>query len=273
MKNLLLKLWNFLKQKNNLLIAIVVVLLLSMATIIYFQRKKIANLNDQYQTEVNLNNALNDTVSHYKNKRDEWVAEKLTLQTTVKNLENNYNKLSASQKELVDRIKEIDKKNTVITAALIKMSVKVDSLLARDGDNGTVVTVYPDSTVNINNLASKDTTFLYDINVNKVLPAFPNIKPTLLFKSLEFPNTQFVNFYWKNDKKSGYPIAFSVSNSNKYVKVFNIDSYAIPALSKEKLNPNGWQKVGNFFIRNGKNLLYVGIGAVGGATAYYIITK
>jgi hypothetical protein len=127
--------------------------------------------------------------------------------------------------------------------------------------------------VNINNLAAKDTSFIYDIDVNYVLPAYPDIKPTMLFKTIEIPNKQMVTFQWKNDKKKGYPISCMVSNSNKYIKVTNLESYAIPPLDKVHLNPNGWQKIGNFFIKNGRTILYVGVGAAAGAGGYYLLTK
>ena len=215
-----------------------------------------------------------DSVDYYQNKHKEWVAEKLTIQETIKNLEKMYGQLSDSQKELLERVKELNKKNSVISAALIRTEVKVDSLLAKDGvDGGTVTVDTTEKKVNFNNLVSKDSTFRYNIDVNHILPAYKDIKPTLLFKSLEFPNKQFIEFHWKNDKEKGYPIAFSTSNSNQYFKTINIDSYAIPPLDKVKLNPTGWQKVGNFFIKNGRTLVYVGVGAAAGAGGVYLLTK
>jgi hypothetical protein len=274
MKIILAKIWAFLSKNNRWAIALVIVLLLAGGTIIHFKNKKIASLQTEVKTEVKLRDALLDTVTVYKNKRNELVAEKLTIQETVKNLEKMYGQLSADQKELINRIKEMDKKNAVIAAALIKTDVKIDSLLAINGKNGTVVTV--DSTkkmFNINNLASKDTSFVYDIDVNNALPALPTIKPSLLFKSIELPNKQFVEFHWKNDqKKKGYPIAFSISNSNKYIKTIGVESYAIPPLDKLKINPSGWDKFGNFMIKNGKTVLYIGIGTGVGVAGYYLLT-
>jgi hypothetical protein len=274
MKIILAKIWEFLSKNNRWAIALVVVLLLAGGTIIHFKNQKIASLKDEVKTEVKLRDALLDTVTVYKNKRDELVAEKLTIQATIKNLEKMYSQLSSDQKELIQRIKEIGKKNEVIAAALIKTDVKIDSLLAINGKNGTVVTV--DTTkkmFNINNLAAKDTSFVYDIDVNNALPALPTIKPSLLFKSIEIPNKQFVEFHWKNDqKKKGYPIAFSISNSNKYIKVTGLESYAIPPLDKLKLDPSGWDKFGNFIIKNGKTVLYIGIGTGIGVAGYYLLT-
>jgi hypothetical protein len=271
---ILLKFWNFLKQNNRWAVALAIILLLLGGTIIHFKNLKITNLKEEVKTEVKLRDALLDSVKFYQNKRDEWVAEKLTIQETIKNLEKMYGQLSADQKELITRVKELGKKNEVITAALIKTDIKIDSLLAKDKQNGTVVTV--DTTkkrFNINNLAAKDTSFVYDIDVFDALPAFRDIKPSLLFKSIEIPNKQFVEFHWKNDKKKGYPISCSVTNTNKYIVVTGLDSYAIPPLNKLKLNPNGWQKIGNFFIKNGKTVLYISVGAAGGAAAYHYLVK
>jgi len=266
--------WGFLKEKNRWAIALVIVLLLSAGTIIKLQRNKIDEWKGKYQTEAKLKDALIDSVSYYRNQRDEVVAEKLTLQESIKNLEKMYGQLSDNQKELLTRIKEINKKNSVISAALIETNVKIDSLLAKDGkDGGQVVIDTTKKMVNFNNVASKDSTFRYNIDVNNILPAYPDIKPTMLFKSLEFPNKQFIEFHWRNDKKKGYPVAFSTSNSNQYFKTINIDSYAIPPLDKVKLNPTGWQKVGNFFIKNGRTLVYVGVGAAAGAGGVYLLTK
>jgi len=274
MSTILAKIWNYLKQNNRWAIALVIILLLGSGAIIKLQRNKIDEWKGKYQTEVKLRDALIDTVRYYKNQHNEIVAEKLTLQESIKNLEKMYGQLSDNQKELLLRIKELNKKNEVISAALISTEVKIDSLLAKDKQNGNVVTV--DTTkkmVNINNLASNDTSFVYDIDVNNVLPAFPTIKPYFLFKSIEIPNKQFVEFHWKNDKQKGYPISFSISNSNKYVKVTSLDSYAIPPLDKVKLNPNGWQKIGNFFIKNGRTIVYVGVGAAAGAGGMYLLMK
>jgi len=106
-----------------------------------------------------------------------------------------------------------------------------------------------------------------------VLPAHLDTKPTLTFNSIQLPNKQFVDFYWKDNKKKGYPVTFSVSNSNPYFKVVNLESYIIPNVDKKYLDPNGWQKIGNFIFKNGKTILYVSVGAAAGAGAVYLLTR
>jgi len=256
----------FLSKNNRWAIALVILLLLVGGIFISIQRNNVKEWKNKYQTEVKLKNALIDTVTFTKNQYGEVVAEKLTLQTTVKDLEKMNEDLTASQKELLARVKVADKENSIITAALIEAQVVIDSLLAA----GFVVVNPEDSSI----VFTDTTEFLvYDIQVGKVLPASPEIKPTLMFNYLMMPNTQFVEFHWKNEKKEGYPIEFSVSNSNKYFKTYDINSYAIPELQKKVINPTGWQKVGQWFVKNGKVVGFVAGGIAIGAGGTYMLMK
>lgn len=270
MKNIWSKLWKLIK--NNKLTSFVIILILVLLAMVYIQHERIEHWKDKYKDEVNVNDALNDTITYYQNKHKEWVAEKLTIQTSIKKLEELNGKLTDFQKELLVRIKEIEKKNSIIAAALIQTNVKIDSLMDKDA-GGQVDIDTTKKMINFNNLASIDSSFRYDINVNNVLPAFSEIKPSLLFKSIELPNKQFISFYWKDNKKKGYPVTFSVSNSNQYFKVVNLDSYIIPNVDKKYLDPNGWQKIGNFLFKNGKTILTISVGAAAGAGAVYFLTR
>jgi hypothetical protein len=263
--NIIQKILDFFKEKKQILIWIVVLIVLILAVIVYFQQKRIANLKDKYQTEVKLKDALVDSVHHYQNKQGEWVSEKLTLQTDLKDLKKMNGQLTASQKELLARIDEVEKEKSVIAAALIETNVIINSLKPYK--------VYIDTARR--NIAFIDSTkdLKYHINVGRVMPAYLDSLPTLAFKQFLLPNKQFVEFHWKDDKKKGYPVSFSVTNTNDYFKTVNIDSYAIKPITKEKLNPNGWQKIGNFFIRNGKTVATLTVGAIGGATAAWVLMK
>jgi len=282
MNAILLKIWNFLKVNNRWAIALVIILLLSGGTIIKLKNKKIANLQTELKVEIKLRDALLDSVKYYKNKRDEVVAEKLTIQETIKNLEKIYGQLTESQKDLIQRIKELSKDNIVINAALIRTEFKIDSLLHKPEPGGPSTTIdtakktieFADTT----NLSPSSKYIKYDLVIGNVLPinVFPNyngLDPSLLFKKIVIPNEQFAVFQWKNDKKKGYPISFTMSNSNKYIKVVGLESYAIPPLDKLVLNPSGWDKFGNFMIKNGRTIMYIGIGAGVGAGAYWLLTK
>jgi len=165
------------------------------------------------------------------------------------------------------KVKEVNEKNAIITAALIQANFKVDSLLHA----GTVIVDTTNKTVEF--IETNNPDIKYDFKAFGVLPYPINSKPTLIINSLFLPNEQFVEFHWKNEKKNGYPIAFSVTNSNKYVKVSNINSYAIPELQKEIVNPNGWQKIGQWFVKNGKIVGYVAGGVIIGGGGTYILMK
>jgi len=256
------------KNISRNIILIVIGVIIIMGGIIYFQHSKISKLKNDNQVEVKLKDALLDSVKYYQNIRNEWVAEKLTIQQSIGNLEKINNQLNSLQKELINRIVEANKKSDVIAAALIKSTVKIDSLLHKgqtivDTTNRKIT--FSDSYKNDSNEVE------YNFTVGNVLPINSLTQPTLSINSLYFPNSQFIDFQWKNEKKKGYPITFSVSNSNGFFKTVDIESYAIPNLTKEFVNPNGWQKFENFFIRNGKTLFHVGLGAVGVGGIYYLV--
>jgi len=248
------------KYKNYIRIAVVIIVLI-LCSIIYFQRLKINKTNEKYLTEVNLKNALLDSIHYYQNKEKEWVAERLTIQVSIKNLEKINGQLSASQKELLVRIKEVQKKNDIIVAALIETNVKIGELKPSTVDIKDSSIIFGDSTKNLK----------YNIEIGHVKPINIGVMPTLTFNKFELPNSQFIEFHWKNDRKKGYPITFSVSNSNDYFKTTNIDSYAIPKLRKKDINPNAWDRFTKWTKSNGKIILSVGIGAAGGIAAILLL--
>lgn len=256
----------FLAKDNRWAILLVIILLLVGGGIFRLQSNKIKEWKNKHQTEVKLRNALIDSVDYYQNEYGEVVAEKLTLQESVKNLEKIKTDLTASQQELLKRVKALDKDKSIITAALIEAEARIDSMLG----TGWVEVNPLDSTITFT-----DTTefLLYDISVGNAFAATSLKDPTIMFNYLSMPNKQFVEFHWKDEKKEGYPIEFSVSNSNKYFKTYNINSYAIPELQKEVINPTGWQKVGRWFTKNGKIVGFVAGGVVVGAAGTYMLMK
>jgi len=262
-------LWGFLKEKNRWAIALVVVLLLITGGIIKIQRNKIANWKDKYQTEVKLKDALIDTVGYYKNAYGEVVAEKLTIQESIKNLEKIYGQLTDSQKELITRVKELDRKNNLIAAALITANVKIDSLL----HGGKTVVDTTSKQVFFSDYYKKTIDDInyevaYKFTIGKVVPSPITAMPTILIDSLYFPNKQFVDFHYIDDKKKGDPISFSVSNSNGFFNTVDIDSYAIP-----KLVPEYKSKFSEWYNKNGKWVI-IGVGGVAvGTGATYLLLK
>ena len=150
-------------------------------------------------------------------------------------------------------IKELNKKNDVIVAALVQANVKIDSLAS----TGKAVI----DTVNKNIIFPEITNpdLQYHIQAKNVVPAFPNIKPSLFIIDLNMPNKSFVSFQF--DKLRGNPISFTVSNTNKYFKIANIESYAIPGINKDMIQPTGLQKTWNWIKKNG-TIIIVGVGGV-----------
>jgi len=85
----------FLTKNNRWAVVLLIIILLLGGGIWKLQRNAINKWKDRYQTEVKLKNALVDTVSYYVNSHGEVVAEKLTLQATIKDLEKMRDELSA----------------------------------------------------------------------------------------------------------------------------------------------------------------------------------
>lgn len=205
-----------------------------------FMGMQIKKTNDKLAEQVNLNNALNDKLKFTQNYLEETVATKLTLQTTINKLEDLNGDLSNNQKELVSRIKNLEKDNNIISAALVRTEAKLDSALFDDGD-----VVIGDNYVSY---AQVTDTIEFDLTMNNVQPIKPYKDPTVMFNQLRVPNKQFIEFKWENDEEYYQrPISFSVSNSNPLVETTEADSYTIPEVNYNALNPTFGEKVGEFF--------------------------
>ena len=250
---------------NLTTIVVIILLLLGVAGGWYIYQNNVKNLKSKLETEKKLETALLDSAKVYQNNKGEWVTEKLTLQDNIKNLNSLNAQLTTNQKDLLARIADVNKKNTTIAAALIQSDVIVDSLknitkALIDTTNKNIT--FQDSTKNLK----------YKIKVSNVVPTI-KLNPSLTFQYLSLPNTQFIEFHWKNDKKVGYPVAFSVTNTNDYFKTINIDSYIIPEIQKPVLKPTFWQKVGDFFTNTGGKIAWFGAGGVAGAMVYHFLAK
>lgn len=234
---------------------VIIVLLLLLILGAGYHFNQISKKDQKILEKENLGKALTDSVHRYKNKEGDWVNEKLTLQTDLKDLKDKNLNLTSNQKDLIKAVDAINKHNQVISAAMIQMGVKLDGLV------NTNPVVETDSTVEFT--ASNDS-LSYDLLVNNVKPSKLKL-PTLDFKKFQLPNKQTIEFHWKDDKKEGYPISFTVTNTNPYYKVYNVDSYAIPELYKPNVKPNFWQKLGKFSKSTGGKIVFFGAGVIAGA--------
>lgn len=223
--------------------------------------------NDQLAQQINLTEALQADLSYTKNKFDEEVATKKSLQTDIKTLNDQNLNLTKNQEELLWRMKNVQKDNDLISAALIETQATLDSIRF---ENTHVVINEKDTSLTF--IQSNDS-IGFDITVGKARPSSAFILPTLTFNSLKIPNKLFIEFHWDNNKEyKQKPIAFSVTHSNPLMTTTNMDSFVIPEVNKNALKPTGWQKIGGFF-KNRKTELIVGGIAAGfgiyiGATAF-----
>lgn len=248
-----------LKNKTNLIVyAILALIILGGA---YYTSGKINNLKDKVTVERNLTRALTDSLDVYTNERNELVAEKLTLQVKVKDLNELNDNLTQNQRELVTRISELKKEKDIIAAALVETSFKIDSLLS-DAD----VTI-ADSSVTF---TKTDDDISYKIRVNNVTP-LGSFDPSLYFEKIEVFNKQFVEFHWDDNRKYGYPVSFSITNSNKFFVTNNVDSYIIPEIKKAEIKPTFWQKVGNTFSEGKNKTVWFGLGAGATALTFFLL--
>lgn len=215
-------------------------------------KSKFNKINNTLTEQINLNAALNDSITYTVNKYNEEVATKLTLQTNLKNLQKKYDddsfqltsenqKLTENQKELVERINNLKDKNNVITAALYDAHFIIDTLLF-----GAPETIVNDD--NSMTLKQDTDSISFDFTVFNAAP-ISLAKPTpVRFNCLSIPNKTFIVFHW-GDKKKYYqrPISFSVTNSSPFVTTSEMDSYIIPEVNYELMHPTAWDKIGNFF--------------------------
>lgn len=204
---------------------------------------------------LNVTKALTDTLHHFKTKEGDWGVEKKTIQAELSTLKDANLNLNSNQKLLIKEVERQNKTATTIAAALIELTAKVEGLT---NDNAIV----GDSTVNFP-FTSKD--LQYNLTVFNVKP-IDFKKPRLTINTLSFPNTQTVNFNWKDDKREGFPVSFSVVNTNQYFKVSNIESYIIPSINKKEIHLNVWQR-----FTKSKTFKWVIFGA--GITAGVFVAK
>lgn len=243
---------------------VIIILILILFIGVGYHLNSVNELKKQYELEVKLNEALADSMKSYKNARGEWEYNKRTLQAKINDLSSQNDKLNADQKELVSLLNSEKRKNNIITAALVRAEVRIDSLnnLAATASEIDTIT----NSINFKNLGDTASHFQYSLTTFNVRPSDPLVKPTLKFNSLVFPNKQYITFQFDENERKDYPISFSISNSNPYYNVLNIESYAIPGLQRENVNElNGWQKTWNFIKINGK---YILIGTAGFGLGY-----
>ena len=90
------------------IIAIILIIIIVFGVGISLYSKQISKKNTQIENEIKFRNALTDQIKQYQNKENEWVSEKLTLQTTLDNFSKSYENLNDLQKDLLKRLKNVE---------------------------------------------------------------------------------------------------------------------------------------------------------------------
>jgi len=229
------------------LIALIIILLFLLS----MRNNKIQTLKNNLGSAINLSHALTDSVHHYRNKHNEIVNEKLTLQASLNTLNDKNMVLTLNQKQLLANIADMNKRLSIYSAAQIDMMAHISNMYDKKPiveTDSSLIFKHDSDTLN------------YIIEVNGVKPTHPE----LLIKDMSIPNRQFVSFNWSGDKKEGYPVTFNVTNSNPLFKIANIDSYAIPEIKKSELKPTFWNKLHKFGKTTGGKIMFFGAGVVAG---------
>lgn len=242
---------NILNNISKITLLIIVILLLGLG--IYYHFDTVNKLKQKKQNDLELIESLNDTLDITIDELGRQTAEKQTIRTELNNLrklEDLNIKLTQDQKKLYNEINNLKNKNNLISAALINSEIKIDSL-----SNIIPEIIFIDTTnssILFEDLS--DIYFRYSILITNVIP-LNGKNPRIKFNQLIIPNEQFIDFTW-NTQKSNTPISFRVKNTNPYVKINNVESYAIPTLTKDNVNPSGTLKIWRFIKKHSDKLIF-----------------
>ena len=214
--------------------------------------------NAHLQQEISLRNALQSEMVITKDKLGRETAEKLTLQTDVKTLVDMKDKLSADKQQLIELVQRQDKDHKLIVAALVKTKVVVKEIRS---EKPAVLT---DSSASF--VVATDS-IGYEATVTGVHVDSAKV-PSLVVRNLVIPNSSEISFQW-GEKKEGYPISFKITNSNPLFHTQNVESYAIPQLTKAEVRPNFFEGL-SLTLKNGKTPFVIGVSA--GALGVLLLT-
>jgi hypothetical protein len=241
-------------KKNSQIVAILVMAVLFFLMSSSYEATLTERNKQLKQTELLLE-AVNDKMDSITVENGKLSYSKRTLQADVKQLKDMEHLLTDEQNKLMSKVNKANKEKQVIAAALVKTQAELTKIKGKTGfknDTTLALYMYTDS-------------LSYEIEVSGVALSKDSAKHEIV--SLKIPNEMYIDFKW-GTKKEGYPVSFSITNSSPYMKTYNIESYIIPEIEKEKLKPSFTQKVDNFF-RDNKKPFMIGFGV--GAAAVLLI--
>ena len=243
---------------NEIILACLILLLLIGGYALW--RNQTVKYRAELSAANNYKNALMSKMKVYKDANGAIWAERTTLQASLTQLRSDTALLSKDKKELLRQILQTKNEKSIISAALIETKVRAK-----------VIYITKPSSVTDSSVAflTKTDSISFKATVLNVQPIAHRV-PSFRLDSLTLNNKAFVDFKW-GPKKEGYPISFSVTNSNPLFKTVNIESYAIPELSKVALRPTFFKKLGTGIRTYGVTL---GVGAiVGFGVGGYLFTR
>ncbi|MFW6272271.1 MAG: hypothetical protein ACOC2U_00640 [bacterium] len=246
-------------MKINITKTLLFVIIGALLVLFYFgfsyHNNKVSELKTTVENKDNLTKALVDSVDHYKDENGRLVYEKRTLQADISELSDKNIKLSESQKKLMNHVKELNKENDVLNSAYIETKTELNELKDNLGEVDTLNkrVTFKDSTEFVE----------YELLVNNVLP-YKNKKPRLSFDKFTINTDYNVDFVW-GDKKEGYPVSVKLTYDNPFVQTKNVESYIIPNVKPDVVEPSGWNKVKKWFKNKSNFLIGVGVGFGAGA--------
>ncbi len=206
--------------------------------------------------------ALQDSlrITHLRNGQLRY--EKKTLQGTISQVSAQNSQLNKQQKELLTYVKEQAKKpkrdGGLIAAGSVVYETGINKPLP------SVPATVSDS-VDVVDFAYESDTLRYRARLRGVRIDSTS-RPRLQLTALSLPNTATVAFQW-GTKKEGYPVSFSVQNSNPLYRVSNVESYAIPELRPEIRRRT---RVGRWLVGLAKAGKVVVPGLVGAGAGYVL---
>jgi hypothetical protein len=215
-----------------------------------YHADRVGAYEQQLRGKEHLLSALSDEMRTTRESNGQLRHTKKTLQASVGELERHNHLLTDRQRRLVGQMKH---NKNAFAGALVAMRLEVRGLRGK-------TTATSDTTLL---LTHESDSLSYAIQVEGVRPTSA-ARHTLL--RLDAPNEQAVAFQW-GDRREGFPVSFTVTNSNPLFKVGDVDSYAIPEIQKQVLRPTLMAR-----LRTNRKPFLIGVG-VGAAAAAAIKLK
>ncbi len=214
----------FLTPTHLSLLAAILLLLVGFGA----ERCQRQNLQTQWEENARLQGALQDSVRVTRLANGQLRHEKKTLQGTLSQVKAHNSQLNQQQKELLAQVAILSKKPKAQGGLIAAGSIAYETGIKKPLPS---VPATATDTANVVDFTYQSDTLRYQARLRGVRIDSTS-RPRLQLTDLQLPNVATVAFQW-GTKKEGYPVSFSVQNSNPLYRVSNVESYAIPELRPE----------------------------------------